>query len=70
MGTFGEWWNIAMTFRTNAAVGMQVHQKLSQQDLARAQSVSKSPLCLDNPDTFGEEVAYWVDTENSGKFAP
>lgn len=51
----------------NAAVGPQVHQELSQQDLSRAQSVSKSSLCLDNPDTYGEEVAYWLDTEHPGE---
>ncbi|CAN0320476.1 unnamed protein product, partial [Ectocarpus sp. 8 AP-2014] len=44
-----------------------VHQTLSQQDLARAQSVANSTLVTDNPDTYGEEVEYWLDTENPGK---
>ncbi|CAM9968983.1 unnamed protein product [Ectocarpus sp. 12 AP-2014] len=45
----------------------QVHQTLSQQDLARAQSLANSTLVTDNPDTYGEEVEYWLDTENPGK---
>ncbi|CAN0155401.1 unnamed protein product [Ectocarpus sp. 12 AP-2014] len=44
-----------------------VHQTLSQQDLARAQSVANSTLVTDNPETYGEEVEYWLDTENPGK---
>lgn len=56
--------------RVNAAVCLQVHQTLSQQDLARAQSVAKSSLVLNNPDTYGEEVAYWIDTDHPGKLAP
>eukprot|EP00752_Nemacystus_decipiens_P009762 g8718.t1 len=48
----------------------QVHQELSQQDLARAQSVAKSPLFLDNPDTYGEEVAYWIGNDHPGKECP
>ena len=51
-------------------VDLQVHQDLSQQDVARAQSVSKSSLCLDNPSTYGDEVAYWLDTEDPGKMVP
>lgn len=47
--------------------GVQVHQALSQQDLARAQSVSRSSLFLENPDTYGEEAAYWLDTDHPGK---
>ncbi|CAM9263102.1 unnamed protein product [Ectocarpus sp. 4 AP-2014] len=45
----------------------KVHQALSQQDLARAQSVANSTLVTDNPNTYGVEVEYWLDTENPGK---
>lgn len=48
-------------------LALQVHQKLTQLDLARAHSVSNSSLVSDNPDTYGEEVAYWLDTDNPGE---
>ncbi|CAM9229292.1 unnamed protein product [Ectocarpus sp. 6 AP-2014] len=53
--------------RKNKKRIFKVHQTLSQQDLARAQSVANSTLVTDNPDTYGEEVEYWLDTENPGK---
>lgn len=57
---------ILRSFETVSSL-RQVHQTLSQQDLARAQSVANSTLVTDNPDTYGEEVEYWLDTENPGK---
>ncbi|CAM9225290.1 unnamed protein product, partial [Scytosiphon promiscuus] len=45
----------------------RVHQKLTQQDLARAHSASNSSLVSDNPETYGEEVAYWLDADNPGE---
>lgn len=42
---------------------VQVHQSLSVLDLARARSLGSSTLVTDNPDTFGDEVAYWLETD-------
>lgn len=50
-----------------AAVGPQVHQELSQHGLARTQPVSKFSLYLENPDTYGEEVACWLDMDHLGQ---
>ncbi|CAM9782605.1 unnamed protein product, partial [Laminaria digitata] len=45
----------------------QVHQELSSLDIARARSIASLPIVSDNPDTYGQEVAYWLDEDNPGK---
>lgn len=48
-------------------VAAQVHQELSSLDIARARSIANLPIVSENPDTYGQEVAYWADENNPGK---
>lgn len=48
-------------------VAIQVHQELSSLDIARARSIANLAIVSENPDTYGQEVAYWADEDNPGK---
>ncbi|CAN0051773.1 unnamed protein product, partial [Sphacelaria rigidula] len=42
----------------------QVYQRLTSADMARARSLGGLKLVSDNPDTYGEEVDYWLGTDD------